>query len=123
MREMFFKCWLVCGVIGSREWACAHPVEEASVLVGDTGNDGAATSSPHVFPTSLALSSPSRSLVLHTHVTRCSTSPLLPLDSFVCAGFLFGIDAHPCAHIRICVATAGQTVCNLEPAFKKVLER
>lgn len=51
---------------------CAHPVVEASVLVGDTDDDDdddAATSPPHVFPTSLAHCSPSRSLALPGHVT------------------------------------------------------
>lgn len=50
-----------------------HPVVEASVLVGDTDDDddddNAATSSPHVFPTSLAHCSPSRSLALPGHMT------------------------------------------------------
>jgi len=63
----------------------AHPVVEASVLVGDTGDDDAAASSPHVFPTSPAHRSSSRSLALLGHVTQCSTYPLLPLDSFGCA--------------------------------------
>lgn len=51
---------------------CAHPVVEAGVLVGDTDDDDsddAATSSPHVFPTSLAHCSPSRSLALPGHMT------------------------------------------------------
>lgn len=54
----------------------AHPVVEANVLVGDTDDededdddDDAATSSPHVFPTSLAHCSPSRSLALPGHMT------------------------------------------------------
>ncbi len=73
MKEHVFECPLVCGVDDSREWACAHPVLEASVLVGDADDDddddNAATSSPHVFPTSLAHCSPSRSLALPGHVT------------------------------------------------------
>lgn len=56
---------------------CAHPVVEASVLVGHIDDDDddvdvdddAVTSSPHVFPTSLAHCSPSRSLALPGHVT------------------------------------------------------
>lgn len=63
------------------EWACvlddtcAHPVVEANVLVGDNDDDdddvddAAATSLPHVFPTSPAHCSPSRSLALPGHVT------------------------------------------------------
>lgn len=51
----------------------AHPVVEASVLVGDTDDDdgdGTATSPPHVFPTSLAhYTLPSHSLALPGHVT------------------------------------------------------
>lgn len=50
-----------------------HAAVEASVLVGDTGDDdgdGAATSSPHVFPTSLARCALSlASLALPGHVT------------------------------------------------------
>lgn len=59
------------------------------------------------------------------HVTQCSTSPLLPLNSFVCAVFLFGIDAHlsVCVDIRICVATARQALYNLERARQKALGR
>ncbi len=50
---------------------CAHPVVEAAVLVLDSGgdDDGAASSSPHVLPTSLAHCSPSRSLALAGHMT------------------------------------------------------
>lgn len=49
---------------------CAHPVAEASVLVGATDDDDdAATSSRHVFPTSLAHCSHSPSLALPGHVT------------------------------------------------------
>lgn len=44
---------------------------KASVRVGDTrdDDDGAATSPPHVFPTSLAHCSPPRSLALPGHMT------------------------------------------------------
>lgn len=49
---------------------CAHPVVEASIMVGDTDDDDeAAASSPHVFPTSLAHCSRSHSLALPGHVT------------------------------------------------------
>lgn len=52
----------------------AHPAVEAPATPAmtprlDDDDDGAATSSPHVFPTSLAHCSPRRSLVVLGHVT------------------------------------------------------
>lgn len=66
----------------------AHPVVEASVLVGDTDDsddDGTATSPPHVCPTSLAHWSP---FPLIGHPRSCDPNALLllpfPLDGLGC---------------------------------------
>lgn len=69
MKAHVFECPLVCGVGDSREWACAR-LYMCPPLLGDTDDDDdAATSSPHVFPTSLAHRSHSCLLALPGHVT------------------------------------------------------